>query len=114
MIDISLRSPLATFGSDYNSPGIYKINHGDNLFNFLIFAENKDYSKLYSLTVTRKDNIIGMQDINSPVAERIYIYSVTGRLLYSFDKPVGRAGKPRPYTGTDCKGQLRMVAQNSD
>ena len=27
--------------------------------------------------------------INSPVAEQIYIYSVTGRLLYRFDKPAG-------------------------
>ena len=112
IIDAVLRTPTAKFvNTCHDLPGTYPVKAGANHFNFFIFAEDSSYHKIYSLTVTgnrfydkRKDNmtdinspfcrwlkpaVYGGIGINSPFAERMNIYSVTGRLLYGFDKPAG-------------------------
>ena len=111
MIDIGLQSPLATFGSDYNLPGIYKINHGNNLFRFLVLAENKDYSKLYSVNVIRlstteikslstnepwiniTDNTI---EVYSEAEEWLKVYTIPGSHILSLKKPKGPWKFPVP------------------
>ena len=129
IIDAKLRTSMAKFvNTYYDLPGTCPVKAGENHFNFFIFAENSHYYKVYSLTVTRKDNMTGMQNtnspfsrwlkptadggigINSPVAERVNIYYITGRLLDSFDKPADAfiLSRLRAFAPADCKGQFRL------
>jgi uncharacterized protein YjdB len=105
IIDAELRSPTAKFVPGYDKPGKYPVKTGKNRFNFNVSTENSLSTNSYTLTVTRKGNTTntaritrniptvgirnGTIEINTPAAERINIYSVTGTLLYSFDKPAG-------------------------
>jgi hypothetical protein len=110
IIDALLRSPTAKFTPGYAKPGKYPVKTGKNWFSFNVSAENSLFNNSYVLTITRKDNTTntarltrdipavsirnGTIEINTPVAERINIYAVTGTLLYSFDKPAGAFTSP--------------------
>ena len=82
------------------------LNYGDNVFGIGVFSETKKYYRAYWVRITREAAPTGFHEAgkpaavhvytangwlhaDSPAAERINIYSVTGTLLYSFDKPAG-------------------------
>ena len=111
-IEIETNYPPATGlvsnGDDFGEPGIKPLNVGPNVFGISVFAENKRYYRSYWVRIFREnfkeENQTGFGyryrqlkltasggiiEIDSPAAERINIYSVTGTLLYGFDKPAG-------------------------
>ncbi|MDR0613983.1 MAG: cadherin-like beta sandwich domain-containing protein, partial [Dysgonamonadaceae bacterium] len=109
-IDIETNYPLATClvsnGDDFGEPGIKPLNVGQNVFGISVFAENKKYYRAYWVRITRGATPTGFHEagtpaalhvytangrlhVDTPAAERVNIYSVTGTLLYSFDKPAG-------------------------
>ena len=111
-VDVETNYLLATCliskGDDFGEPGIKQLNAGKNVFGISIFSENKKYYKTYWVSITREATpvITGFDEagtpaaahvytadgrlyVDSPAAERINIYSVTGTLLYGFDKPAG-------------------------
>jgi hypothetical protein len=88
---------------------LWQLTTGNNILEVVVEAENED-RKIYTVTVTRELNTdipsvaepveaveaqvyLYRQNlyIDSPVAERIAVYSLTGALLYNFEKPVGKA-----------------------
>ena len=109
-IEIETNYPPATGlvsnGDDFGEPGIKPLNVGQNVFGISVFAENKKYYRAYWVRITRGATPTGFHEagtpaalhvytangrlhVDTPAAERINIYSVTGTLLYSFDKPAG-------------------------
>ena len=120
-IDFEVTDPQSVLwtGPGLEQPGIKQLNVGENVFGIGVYAGNKKYYKSYWVRITREAppapppgptgfyeagapaavqvyTANGNLYINSPAAERINVYSVAGTLLYSFDKPAGEAGKPRP------------------
>ena len=114
-MDFGVNYPLAALwtGPGLEQPGIKQLNAGENIFGVSVYAENKKYYKSYWVRVTREAppsptpdpptgfyeagtpaavhvyTVNGRLHVSSSAAERINVYSVTGRLLYSFDKPAG-------------------------
>jgi hypothetical protein len=89
--------------------------HGDSTFKIVVTAEDKS-TKTYTVTVTG-DPHTGIQlaggssvqvyvsgqslHVSTPAAERVSVYSAGGQLLYSLDKPAGKA-----FVSTFPKGVL--------
>ncbi|MDR2692222.1 MAG: leucine-rich repeat protein [Dysgonamonadaceae bacterium] len=95
--------------------GTYSLNFGTNIFPIFVTAEDTTQKQSYIITITRASlpfvefpttpttigiNNVDGQDIkvytsnnvlyaSSPVAETVNIYTVTGKLLYSIQKPAG-------------------------
>jgi hypothetical protein len=90
----------------FSGDGLWQLTTGNNILEVVVEAENEDL-KIYTVTVTRELNTdipsvaepveaqvyLYRQNlyIDSPVAERIAVYSLTGALLCNFEKPVGKA-----------------------
>jgi uncharacterized protein YjdB len=92
--------------------GAWQLTTGNNILEVMVEAENEDL-KTYKIAVTRELNTdipsvaepveaveagevqvyLHRQNlyIDSPEAERIAVYSITGALLCNFEKPVGKA-----------------------
>ena len=105
VVDVKTFSPAALW-PDLEQPGIQSLEVGENIFNFGVFADNRKDYNIYALTVIRENSQTGFQEVNeqpvriyfdnmllhidSPVAEQINIYSVTGKFLYGLKKPAGK------------------------
>ncbi|MDR0613044.1 MAG: cadherin-like beta sandwich domain-containing protein [Dysgonamonadaceae bacterium] len=107
-MDFEVNYPLAELwtADELEQPGIKPLNVGENVFGIGVFSETKKYYRAYWVRITREAAPTGFHEagkpaavhvytangwlhVNTPAAERINIYSVTGTLLYSFDKPAG-------------------------
>ena len=92
----------------------FKNLNSDSTFNIAVTSEDGTVERIYTVNITR-DGLSNFQEIrqqpvrvyfdntclhmDSPAAERIHVYSVTGALLYSFDKPAGAfTFHPSPFT----------------
>jgi hypothetical protein len=87
----------------------FKNLNSDSTFNIAVTSEDGTVERIYTVNITR-DGLSNFQEIrqqpvrvyfdnpclrmDSPAAERIHVYSVTGTLLYSFDKPAGAFTSP--------------------
>ncbi|MDR0613800.1 MAG: cadherin-like beta sandwich domain-containing protein, partial [Dysgonamonadaceae bacterium] len=98
--------PLADAFPVYDLPGVKPLKAGNNRFTFSVRSEDKRNGMLYRIDIFRENSPTGIHEtgtpaamhvysangrlhVNTPAAERINIYSVTGTLLYGFDKPAG-------------------------
>ena len=111
MMDFEVNYPRAELWTavELEQPGIKHLNVGENVFGIGVFSETKKYYRAYWVKITREAPPVinpptgfdyryrqlkltasgGIIEIDTPVTERICIYSVAGTLLYSFDKPAG-------------------------
>ena len=106
-VDVKPVFYYAVLWSDLEQPGTKSLKVGENIFNFGVLAENRIDYNIYVLTVIREDSPTGFGEIgehnrvhvytangrlhvNSPEAEQINVYSVTGKFLYGLEKPSGK------------------------
>ncbi|MDR0613026.1 MAG: cadherin-like beta sandwich domain-containing protein [Dysgonamonadaceae bacterium] len=113
MMDFELTNSYAELwtADELEQPGIKHLNVGENVFGIGVFSETKEYYRAYWVRITREAARTGFHEagepaavhvytvngwlhVDSPAAERINIYSVTGTLLYGFDKPAGASTSP--------------------
>jgi hypothetical protein len=104
------------------------LREGNNLFSITVTSEDKTEEREYTVDVFRKSNSSGtgisntgtpdvqvyMNSqtlyINTPVSERIAIYSATGKLLYRLEKPAGKTS----FASTGrASGQVLIVRGSS-
>ena len=119
-MDFDVNDSLAELWTnpELERPGTKQLNVGENVFGIGVSAEDKRYYRAYWIRITREAPPVttgldeagapaavqvytanGRLYVNSPATERINIYSVTGTLLYSFDKPAGAFTlHPLPFT----------------
>ena len=87
-----------------NVGGKHNLEVGEQTFSIVVTAENGEKTETYTVTVTRESATgILLPDVSAvyvsgqslhvstPVAERVSVYSAGGNLLYSLDKPAGKA-----------------------
>jgi hypothetical protein len=93
-------------GASVSGTGNRSLSVGDNPFNVVVTAENGT-QKTYTVIVTRADSPDGIESIDnpdvkvwagngtlmvqSPKEEQIYIYSISGAMIYRTDKLAGEA-----------------------
>ena len=84
--------------------GKHNLEVGEQTFQIVVTAENGEDKEIYTVTVTRESATGILQPgvssvyvsgqslhVSTPAAERVSVYSAGGQLLYSLDKPAGKA-----------------------
>jgi uncharacterized protein YjdB len=105
------------------------ITPGNTIFHIIVRGENRSITQEYHVKVTKQAGVMpnggtgisnpgtataqvyvagGILHIESPVSERIDIYSVTGNRLYSVEKPAGKT----TFAGT-ASGRILIVKGSS-
>ena len=112
---VTLNATPAHTGATVQGTGRKLLKPGENVFSITVTAEDSIFKKTYTVGMTGDNlstgfHVAGEQPvriysdntllhIDSPVAERVNVYSVAGTLLYSFDKPAGAFTlHPSPFT----------------
>ncbi|MDR0612570.1 MAG: cadherin-like beta sandwich domain-containing protein, partial [Dysgonamonadaceae bacterium] len=114
-MDFDVNDSLAELWTnpELERPGTKQLNVGENVFGIGVSAEDKRCYRAYWIRITREAPPVttgldeagapaavqvytanGRLYVNSPATEHINIYSVTGKLLYSFYKPAGAFTSP--------------------
>lgn len=126
VVDVKTFYPAALW-TNLQQPGTKSLKVGENIFQFGVFAGDWKTHKIYDLKVIREGSQTGFQEVNeqpvriyfdntllhidSPVAEQINIYSVTGKFLYGLKKPAGKTSSviSRPERILIVKGSSGWV-----
>jgi uncharacterized protein YjdB len=88
---------------------VYGLNTDDRDIKIQVFTVNQNHGSTYTVTATRDINTVltdiprvappevqvyaggsGVLHVNSPISETVRVYTVTGTLLHSAQKPVGK------------------------